>query len=292
MDFFYLRIASLIIIATVYMLFDVFNKRNVPTVFAYATLAYGLALTLLYQTPSLIYESVGIALVVIGVGYVVYKIGQIGAADIIEFAAISLMLPLQPVPFLAGMPSQFGLPTIISVFVCTGMVALVTVPLYYLPKARRMTKKPLLSFVSRQAVLKSALITSAYLLFIIFMFVELRIMLAGVAILLIMLIFSTLMIIFEKPITDSMVEYVDYRKFDEGDIVAFNLMTLKQIAAIKKKVRSFDRLLSAKLISEMRAKRVSIKLPVYKDAVPLALPILVGVIISLTLGNLIFFILP
>jgi len=292
MDFFYIRIASLIIIATVYMLFDVFNKRNVPTVFAYATLAYGLVLTLLYQTPSLIYESVGIALVVIGVGYVVYKIGQIGAADIIEFAAISLMLPLQPVPFLAGMPSQFGLPTIISVFVCTGMVALVTVPLYYLPRARRMTKKPLLSFVSQQAVLKSALITSAYLIFIIFMFVELKIRLAGVAILLIMLIFSTLMIIFEKPITDSMVEYVDYRKFDEGDIVAFNLMTLKQITAIKKRVRSFDRLLTSKLISEMRAKRVSIKLPVYKDAVPLALPILAGVIISLTIGNLIFFILP
>ena len=292
MDIFFFRIASLIVICTVYMLFDVFNRRNVPTVFAYATLAYGFILTLLYPTQGLILESIGISLVVLGIGYVVYRIGQIGAADVIEFAAISLILPLQPVPLLASMPNQFGLPMIISVLVSAGIISLVIVPIYYLPRARRMLRKPLLSYVDNSAVLKGALITASYLVFIAFMTMVLRIRPAGDAVLVVMLIFSTLLITFERPITDSMVRYVGYGEFDEGDIIAFNLMSRKEISAIKRRIRGFDRLITAKTIREFKTKKVKAKLPVYKDAVPLALPILVGVVLSLVVGNLIFFILP
>jgi Flp pilus assembly protein protease CpaA len=292
MDIFIYRIASVIIIAAVYMLFDVFNKRNVPSIFAYATLAYGFILTLFYPTEGLILESIAISLIVLGLGYVVYRVGQIGAADIIEFAAISLMLPLQPAPFLQGMPSQFGLPMIISILVSAGIVSLVLVPLYYLPRAKRILKRPLLSYVDRYTLFKSVLITCTYLVFIAFMLAVLKIQLIGAAILLIMLVFSTLLIMFEKPITDSMVEYVDYTKFDEGDIIAFNLMTTKDIQAVKRKVRGFNRLITANIIRAMKAKRVKTKLPVYKNAVPLALPIFIGIVISLTIGNLIFFIIP
>ncbi|MDE1810509.1 MAG: hypothetical protein KGH66_00490 [Candidatus Micrarchaeota archaeon] len=292
MELFTIRIASLIIIGIVYMLFDLFNKRNVPTIFAYATLAFGFGMTLLYPTQALILESLAISFIVLGLGYVVYKIGQIGAADIIEFAAISLIIPLQPVPLLAGAPGQFGLPMILSVLVSAGLVSLVIVPLYYLPRARKMLKQPLTSFIDRATITKAGLMTAAYLIFIIFLFMELRVNAVGIAILLVMLVFSTLLIIFERPITDSMVEYVDYRKFDEGDIVAFNLMTAKELQKVKNKVGKFDRLITSSIISEMRRKRVTTKLPVYKNAVPLALPIFIGIVLSLAVGNLIFFILP
>lgn len=292
MDLFIIRIASILVIGAVYMLFDIFNKRNVPTIFAYATLAYGLLLTLVYPTQGLILESIAIAMVVLGIGYVIYRIGQIGAADIIEFAAISLMLPLQPAPFLPGMPSQFGLPMIVSVLVSAGIASLILVPIYYLPRAKRMLKKPLLSYVDSYTMLKAVLITCTYLVFIAFMLAVLKIQMVGALVLIVMLIFSTLLIMFERPITDSMVEYVDYRKFDDGDIIAFNLMTAKDIRAVKEKIKGFNRLITPAIIREMGAKRVRTKLPVYKNAVPLALPIFIGILISLTIGNLIFFIIP
>jgi hypothetical protein len=87
-----------------------------------------------------------------------------------------------------------------------------------------------------------------------------------------------------------MIKYVSAADFEEGDIIAFNLMDQGSIARIKSKVRGFDRLLTNDLIKELKRKRIKEKLPVYKEAMPFALPIFAGVIISIALGNLLFFI--
>ena len=281
--------ASAILIAAAYMLFDLFNKRNVPGVFAYATLGYGAVLTLLYLSAATILTSAAIALVIISIGYVIYKAGQLGAADVIEFAALSLIIPIQPSPLLMGSPLQLGIPFVVSVMIGTGVAALVIVPLYYIPKARR--SKGFLK-VSKRSALNAAAIAVAYLLFAVVLGRIAEITLQGWIILALLLVGSATITLFEDPITSVMVRYITVGNFDEGDLIAFNLMRKTDIAAVKKKIKLFDRLVTRDLINEMREKHITNRFPVYKEALPLALPIFIGVVISLLFGNIFIFILP
>ena len=245
MDLLLFRIVSAALIAAAYMLFDIFNKRNVPGVFAYATLVYGAFLTLLYLNAVTILTSAAIAFIVLGLGYIVYRAGQIGAADVIEFAALSLMIPIQPIPLLMSNLPQLGMPFIVSIMVGTGIAALVMVPIYYIPKAMRANK----SFgVSSGNVLKTAAITMAYLLFIIILNKTTGMTLLGLVILIVLLIGSAMITLFEAQITRVMVRYIQADEFDEGDLIALNLMARQDIEATKKRIKFFDRLVTKELI--------------------------------------------
>ncbi len=290
MQLYILRIVSVVAIALVYMLFDVLNKRNVPSLFAYATLAYGILLTILYLDATTILVSTGIALVVLGVGYLIYRIGQLGAADVIEFAALSLIMPIQLTPLIASGVNQFQLPFMLSLLLNTGIVALILVPIYYLPKAMQSLKKPLTSFIDRQGLIKAGILTVAYLAFIVFAVRFTGMGLVGIAVLLLLLICSCAVMLFSIPITETMIKYVSPNEFDEGDIIAFNLMDQKSIERMRTRVKGFDRLLTNDLINEIKKKKIREKLPVYKEALPFALPILIGVLIAIALGNILFFI--
>ncbi len=291
MDLLIVRIISLVAIALIYMIFDVFNKRDVPSVFAYAALAYGFVLTILYFNIDMIAASIGISVVILGLGYIVYRIGQLGAGDVFELASLSLVLPFFSKPFFTNTP-QFGLPFIIALFVDTGIVALILVPLYYIPKSMSGSKKQVSSFVKHQDIAKAILVGIAYLVFSTFVIVVFGIRIPGLVLLLAIMIGSIAVILFEGQITNSMVDYVNYRNFEEGDIIALNLMTSNDIKKIKKKVRSFERLVTRNLIEEMKKKRINEKFPVYKRAIPFAVPIFVAVVLSILLGNIILLLLP
>lgn len=291
MQLFLFRIISLVAIALVYMLFDLLNKRNVPSAFAYATLAYGFILTILYFNARLIIESIAIAAIILGIGYIFYKIGQLGAADVIEFAALSLVLPLQQLPLIASSTLQIQIPFVATLLINTGIVALIIVPIYYIPKARAKLKKPLLSYVRRKNVFMAVLLALVYVTFISFMIILTGINYIGIAIVAVMAISSFLVMLFTIPITYSMVEYVGVKQFDEGDIVALNLMDNKEINSVKKKIKDFDRLLTEKIIKQMKKEKIKEKFPVYKEAMPFALPIFIALLLSILIGNLLLFIL-
>lgn len=291
-SFFTIRVISAVVIAFIYMLFDVFNKRNVPEKFAYATLVFGFIFTLISFDQSTIISSVTIAAIVLGLGYLVYKFGEIGAADVIEFVALSLLIPTQTAPFLIGRANQFGLPFVVSLIVSTGIVSLVIVPLYYLPRARRLLKRPLIYFITDKDLFKSTILSISYLAFTLFIILLLGINPVGLLLLVIMMINSAIIILFERPITDSMVELVSVEKFEAGDIIAFNLMNEEEIKRLKISVKNFDRLITQEVIDEMKRKKIKTKIPVYKQAMPLALSIFIALVLSLLFGNIILFILP
>lgn len=291
MQLYFVRIISLIVIALVFMLFDVLNKRNVPSLFAYGTLAYGFILTLLYFDTKTIGLSIGASLIVLGIGYIAYRIGQLGAADVIEFATLSLILPVQQAPLLVSSALQFNLPFVISLVINTGIVALIMVPIYYLPKARAKLKKPLLSYVTKSDIFTSILLIIVYVAFIAFTILIIGFNYIGATILVLLLASSLLVMLFSKPITYAMVEYVDFKHFDEGDIIALNLMSKKSVDSIRKKIKDFDRLLTSNMIKKIKDKKIREKFPVYKEAVPFALPIFIAVILSLLVGNLLLFVL-
>ncbi|MCL5429914.1 MAG: hypothetical protein M1504_00365 [Candidatus Marsarchaeota archaeon] len=284
------RLAFVVIIAFIYMLFDVFNKRNVPAIYAYLTLGIGIIFTLFYLNSPTILLSGLIALIVGGFGFVFYRAGQLGGADVIEMTVISLILTLQPQPYLIFTP-QYNLPFIISVFMASGVAALLLVPLYYLPRADKILKGKLKAMVTAKDLFKGVITTIAYMAFMTFIALYMSISTAGLILLATMLVGSFVTITFEKPITDSMVEFIKVDKFEEGDIIATNLMSKGEISAAKKRIKGFDRLVTQKLIKEIRRKDSKRKFPVYRNAMPLALPIFVGVITSLLFGNIVLLIL-
>jgi hypothetical protein len=291
MELMLLRLASLIAVSFIYMIFDVFNHRNIPSVFAYATVAYGAVLTLLYFSIPTILESTALALLVGGVGYIFYKAGQLGAADVTEFATLSLILPIQSIPLLYKI-NQFNLPFVVSLIINVGISAFIVVLVYYLPKAKAQQKKPLLASISNYDAIKAVSIAFAYLLFIILLVYYTGFNIAGIALLLVIMLISVLIILFEKPLTSTMISYVSVRDFEPGDIIALNLLSKSKVSALKRRIPHFDRLIDGRIIAEMKKKRVLEKLPVYKKAMPLALPTFIGVCISLLVGNVLLVILP
>ena len=291
MDLLVLRIASFIVIAFLYMLFDVFNDRNIPEIFAYGTLAYCLVLTVLYLNVGTIATSLAIAGIVGAVGYLIYKAGQIGAGDVIELACLSLILPFQSYTFFTFGLSQSGMPTIIALLIDSGIAAMVFVPLYYLPVAKRLLKKPLTSYLDTSGLIKAITIGAVYLAFLLFL-AYLHTEIIGLAALALLAVGSVITLAFQKPITESMVMPLTWKEMTPEDMIAFNLMEKKDIERIKKHIKSFDRLVTKEMLHEMKEKDFSEKIPVYRNALPLALPIFIGAIATILAGNLILFILP
>ncbi|HUC39004.1 MAG TPA: hypothetical protein VL944_02650 [Candidatus Acidoferrum sp.] len=285
-----LRIVSLVAIALVYMIFDLFNKRNVPSLFAYGTIAYGLLLTILYFSIGTIALSLAIAGIVFGIGYLVYRFGMLGAGDVFELAALSLILPFQAIPIIGNTP-QFGVPFVLSVFMGSGIIAMIAVPLYYIPRASKM-HIPILKEIGQDEVVKAVLVGGGYFIFSVFLILSLGTGPYGAATLAVMMIGSITIVLFEKPITRSMVKKVGVVEFEEGDIIALNLMSRSSVNNFRRKLKYFDRLVTSNLITEMKKKKIRDKVPVYKQAIPFAAPIFIATVLSILIGNIIFMLLP
>lgn len=285
MDILTVRIVSIIAIAFVYMLFDIFNNRNVPSIFVYATLAYGAALTILYFNYAYIALSLGIAAATFGIGYAIYKIGNIGFGDISELTAISLMLPIQSVPLLASV-LQLNLPFMFSIIISSGLAALVIVPLYYIPKSRRMVKSSITKLISAKQELKAMIIGITYMIFIGVLSFTGFITLYGIIILALLMFGSMFTILFEKPITESMISYVPAVHLQEEDMIAMNIVPPHLKKEMSAKIKHFAPLVSKKMLAEIKEKQIEDKLPVYRNGIPFAVPIFIGVVLSILFGNI------
>ncbi len=280
-DFTTVRIASVIAVALAYMLFDLFNKRNVPSLFAYGSMAYGALLTVIYFVDGEYYTmllSALIGTVVFGLGYVVYRVGQIGLGDITELTSVSLMLPFQSLPLFATVP-QFGLPFILSVVIASGVVALIFVPLYYIPKSKSRT-------VEKGSAAKAAAIGAAYIAFMGFTAFMGIMSVYGIALLAALMFGSVFTTLYETRITVSMVKYLEPNRLEADDMIAMNVMSKTDRAWFRKRSRHFGQLITPVMIRELKAKRVRRKLPVYRQGIPFAFPIFIGVLLSVLFGNL------
>jgi len=280
---FSIQILALAIVTVLYASFDVFNKRNVPEVFAYASVALGVAITFIFNFNVLAY-SLLLALIVGVLGYLVYRMGMWGAGDYFELVAISLLLPMQFNPLLVS-ANQFQLPFILSVFTATGFVAMWVVPIYYLLIDRNRRVKSQLD--ARHTIYGLTLLVLYFAMCLaIYRFYGLS--LGKIALLLLIAIPSAITIIFEEKITLRMVSPTLPKELEEGDIIAINMMSKRAIVHFYRRYRNFGRLVTKKFIAESRGERL--QLPVYKNAAPLAFFILIGAVVSVLFGNLILLI--
>ncbi|MGC8479509.1 MAG: prepilin peptidase [Candidatus Micrarchaeia archaeon] len=280
-----IRIIILILIAGMYAYFDLFNKREIPNIFAYLSIVISLvAVVLLGGDP---YYILFLAALIAFLGYISYEKGFVGGGDIFEFVAITLLIPIQTTPYLIKNIPQLGLPFIFSVFIASGYSSVVIILIYYLIFAKR-TKIEKKFKIEKQNIKKSLLMIITYIILAVMLLVILKVSIIGVILLLLIAILSSILIIYEKLINYRMVTELNPNELVPEDMIAINLMTKSEIAYFKKKSKFFGRLATKKLISDI--KDVRRKIPVYRNAAPLAAFILIGIILSLLLGNIILLI--
>jgi len=269
-----IRIIMLLAFAALYAYFDLFNKRSIPNAFVYLSLVIGLVSTFFYPL-KLVGYSLLIAIFIVCVGYLLYKAGFLGLGDGLELAFLSLMLPIQPKP-LINIP-QLGMPFILSVFIASGVIAMIVLPIYHLLKGKNIE-------LDLNSALKAVTVFISYLILLtLIYFILSSISLIATIFIIIIAVFSATLFLFEKSMNEDMITWVYPNRLAEDDIIATNLMKKSERKFFKSKYKGFGRLVDKKTIAAL--KNINKKLPVYTNAIPFSLFILFGVIMSLLIGN-------
>ena len=285
MDTYLIRVAILIAIAVIYAAFDLFNKREVPNIFAYCALA--VALVALLLSGGSLYLPLAIAAVIALAGYLTYRTGFLGAGDVFEFVTIALLIPLQPIPLFSQAP-QLGLPFILSVFIASGYFAVVAMLIYYLVFSEKTTFERRFKIENSKVYLALMLLfTYAILAYALNLFLGFSIF--RTALLVLLAVPLAILPIFEKLINYRMIEMIYPSKLVPDDMIALNLMSSSEIRYFERASKKFNRLATTQLIGEIRL--VKKKLPVYRKGTPLAALVLLGIVFSLLFGNLLLLIL-
>lgn len=123
----YIRILIAFLGVCIAAYYDVFNKKNVPDQFLYGFLAVAFILNVILYQETLFWFSLAVALFFSAVGYIFYRLGQLGGADIFVLAAVMLLLPVHP--SFAGL--AFNMPFIFSVIIFSGVAFALYVMAYY-----------------------------------------------------------------------------------------------------------------------------------------------------------------
>ena len=279
-DYSQIDLAVLLLISLIYAAYDVFNRRNVPNSFVYFTILIGIVMALLSNSGMTLVTAFVVAIVVGAVGYTIYKAGLLGAGDVLEFVFIALAMPVWQNAFFEN-TYQWNIPFVLSVIIAAGYASLIFIPIYYLlvKKPPRKAPKP-----NRKRMAIGTVFFIVYMIFILAMRYLYDINVVGSVLIFLLAFFAGITMIYDQRIYLGMVEFIYPSKLEEGDMIATNLMSKKDLAIFQKKT-DFGRLASDRLIAHI--KNVRVKLPVYRDSVPFSLFIFIGVLISLAYGNII-----
>ncbi len=277
-----LEIALLLAVTLVYALFDVFNKRNIPDKVVYTTLVIGIVVAVLFNY-SVILLDFAIAAIVALLGFIVYRSGYLGGGDVLELVFIALVLPIQVSSYLNGMP-QLNIPFIVSVIIGAGYTAALFIPIYYILYKRILAGKRLSRPRGRNMLLGAVLLVTYAMFAFAFSYLSDMGIIAAV-IIMSLAVASCVSIVFEHDIYREMTNMIYPKALEEGDMIAVNIMSQEDLGYFRKAYPAFGRLATAYSISKMKG--IKRKLPVYRNSVPFSLFIFLGVVISLSLGNLV-----
>ncbi len=280
-----IRIILLIAIASIYAYFDVFNKREIPNIFAYMSIVVALVVVILLGGDP--YYILLLAAAIAFFGYISYEKGFVGGGDIFEFVAITLLIPLQPIPYFMATIPQLGLPFIFSVFIASGYASVIIILIYYLGFAKKTSIEKNFK-LEKHKVLSSLMMLITYSFLAVLIYLILNIGLFGIILLMGIAVLSSLLMIFEKLINYRMVVELDPISLTPEDMIAINLMSQSEIAFFQKRSKHFGRLVTKEMLKEIKS--IKKKIPVYRNAAPLAAFIWIGIILSLLFGNIILLI--
>lgn len=260
--------------------FDLANNRNVPNLLLYAMLALGVVFGLAAwgQGSAL---SFAVAIAIFLCGYALYKMGQLGGADVYVLCAIALLLPSQPQIFKGAAAAPY--PYVFSVIAASGISFMLYMIAFYGVKAVRAAVKERMRVDVRTAA-GAVLVAAAYVAFVyvargsgVFGF-------AYFALVGFVVFVSLFFMVFKERIARMMVEEIPLSRIEEEDVLALEYMDGEVVKKYK----------LARVANATELKRLA-GLPIKKYCVYTKMPpflphILAGLLFTLYFGDVLMLI--
>ncbi|MBN2478484.1 hypothetical protein JXB01_04305 [Candidatus Micrarchaeota archaeon] len=257
------RIAVVLIGTAAATYYDLFNNKNIPDWLLYGFLGIAFAVNIIFFQFEITVFGIATALIAGLVGYLFYRMGHIGGADVMVLSSIALLLPIHPST--AGM--IFNYPFIFSVLVYSGVIfAAYMFADFSLKILKTGERKPNLIYLLM--LLPLALFMYTYLNFPIFSPVYFLIVF-------IMVVSTMFFLVFKEDINKLLAEKVPLDKVDNEDVLAVEMMDKEFIDKYRP-----ERVLTEKEISRLKKLKVK-EVIIYKHLPPFLPFILIAVVVSL-----------
>lgn len=242
--------------------FDIYKQKNIPDQFLQGFLAVAFILNLILFQSDLFWFSIAIALFFSAVGYIFYRLGQLGGADVFILASVMLLIPI--VPSFSGM--SFNIPFVFPVIIFSGIAFAIYVMGYYGYKLSQGEVKPKLVY---------ALMLIPYLLFA-YVYVNSFLFSAVYFMLITILLLATIFfLMFRDQLNGLLSEVVPVAKLEPEDVLALEVMNKDLVERYK-----LPRLMTQGAIDKLKKTKVT-EVSVYTKLPPFVPFILLGMLLSL-----------
>lgn len=242
--------------------FDLFNDRNVPDRLLYAFLIVAFFANLAFYSADLFYFTLGATIAVAAFGYVFYRTGQLGGADVLVIASIMLLLPIHPK--ISNIP--FNFPFIFSTMIFAGGAFAIYVIAFYGLRVMSKNSKPKLAY---------ALMLIPYILFVYVFYTSPFFQPIYFGFVTLLFIATMFFMMYREDLNRMLAEKLPVNSLQEEDVLALEMMDPRKIKKYK-----LTRIVSLKEIE--RLKETDIKDLVVFSKMPPFLPfLLLGMILAL-----------
>lgn len=250
--------------------YDLFNNKNVPEKFLYAFLAAAFLFNVVFFDYDVFVYAVVLAFILFALGFAMYRLGQLGGADVFVVASLALLLPIHP----SYLQVPFNYPLIFSVLIYGG-AAFALYSLFFFAKilSKKKTK-------SRPKYIYLALFL-VYGLFAYMFFNAPFFSMAYFAIASILLLSSIIFLVYRDAIMEATMEQVFVKDLEPEDV----LVKEKMDAHIKK--MGIGNVLSQRDIEALRRSGTK-HVWVYSNLPPFLPFLLAGLLLALFFGNQLF----
>jgi len=261
--------------------YDLTQNRTVPDWLTFGLVGIGMICAIItFDAASAVSVFVPVVFV-IGIGYPLYRMGQIGGADVLLYAAIALLVPYAPKGLLVeAQPSYLmQLPFILSIFLASGVLFGIVTFARYAPAALEALANGKVKLTKEQAayslvMLAAGAAVSAF-------GIQGSMPVAFVAAVVFSVVISVFFYVFKDFVARKfLVREVAIAQIDEEDVLAVEEM---RPALVKK--FGLQRLLTANEIAKLKKTGLK-KFPVYKNLPAFTPYVLIALVLSVLFGDL------
>ena len=261
--------------------YDMFNKKWVPDALLWVFLGASLLLNVIFFDSLIFAQALVVAIIIAALTYSLYRMGQLGGADVLVMASISLAIPYMPQPLLAA-SQAIPYPFFLSVLAPTGIAFIAHMLFRFIPYISRKLSRGEVKFTV-QKVAGPALVALSLLIFWAVVS-SLPVSLPASYFSIIGFLGAALVFfsVFMPEIKASMVEKIPTSRLQCEDVLAF-----EQMPALAKKLKLSPVISKGAIAALKRAKIKSV--PVY-TGMPFFLPyLLIGLVFALLFGDMLYY---
>ncbi len=263
------RVGAAVLGTAIAAWYDLTNNRNVPNNFLYAFLAVALIANAVFFSPQLAPYTFGIAIAVFIIGYLFYRAGYVGGADIYVLTSIALLVPVFP----SYVNAMFNFPVVLSIVISSGVLFALYFLYFILANIVLRGKKGKYEYL---------LLLPAWAILVYFLASSGIFGPAYIITVSVLVLSSMLFMVYKEAVTEAMAKKVLLSQVGEEDIAVLELMP----ELVKK--YGIKRLLDEKEI--LRLKKAKLKeLYVYGDLPPFLPFVLAGLLLCVSVGDVLMF---